>query len=77
MVDDQIDVELKIKCSLNEAQGIINALQPDNTDTMSMNIEENTLVIRIARLKATSLYNVLDDILRNYEVYKNVAGGTE
>ncbi len=39
---------------------------------MSMDIVENRLLIKIIRLKVTSLYNVVDDILRNYEVFDSI-----
>ena len=39
---------------------------------MSMDIVENKLLIKIIRLKVTSLYNVVDDILRNYEVFDSI-----
>jgi hypothetical protein len=37
-----------------------------------MDIVENRLLIKIIRLKVTSLYNVVDDILRNYEVFDSI-----
>ena len=39
---------------------------------MSMDIVENGLLIKIIGLKVTSLYNVVDDILRNYEVFDSI-----
>lgn len=37
-----------------------------------MDMVEDGLLIKIIRLKVTSLYNVVDDVLRNYEVYENI-----
>jgi len=75
--DESIDVELKIECSTKHAKKLIRVLRPDNDTSISMQVQGNMLVINISKLKATSVYNVLDDILRNYEVYREIDEKTE
>ena len=38
-----------------------------------MKCENNKLIIKIINVKLSSIYNLIDDIVRDYETYKKVS----
>ncbi len=67
-----MEVELQIEMEADECKDFFRVLSPDNDDSIHMNCSDNGISITIYDLKETSLYSMLDDFLRSYEVFKKI-----
>jgi hypothetical protein len=52
---------------------LYNSLIQDNNQDIIMKCENNKLIIKIINVKLSSIYNLIDDIVRDYETYKKVS----
>ena len=69
-----MEVELRIAMEADECRNFCQVLSPDNDDSIEMKCIDTGISILISSLKATSLYNIVDDFLRSYEVFKKIRG---
>ncbi len=51
---------------------MLSAFRADDTGTWKTELVENKIMVTIVTDKITSLYNLVDDLLRSYEVFKNL-----
>ena len=59
--------ESQINC-----ENMIQVLNPDNDENITMSCDGSLLKIKIIKLKISSLYNTVEDIMRCYEISKNI-----
>ncbi len=61
------DDDADLTCRLQEI------LKPENDETISIKIhDENELIIKCEKLKANSLYSLVDEFLKAYEIVKQI-----
>ena len=51
---------------------MLDAFRADDTGDWKTELDDNKIVVTISTDKITSLYNLVDDLLRSYEVFKNL-----
>ncbi len=62
-----MDVEISI--DVNNCNSLMLSLSPDNDENIDIKCYDQNIVIKIKNLKMQSLYNVIDDILRDYDTW--------
>ena len=67
-----MEVVLRIAMDDKECSDFQQVLEPDNNNTVRMQCDDHGMTITISELKTTSLYSLVDDILRSYEVFKKI-----
>ena len=65
-------MELCISIDEDNCNALYNSLIQDNTQDIEMECTNNKLIIKIINVKLSSIYNLVDDIIRDYETYKKV-----
>ncbi len=65
-------MEINIEIDENDCYGLYNSINADNDENISMECYNNKLKIDIKNAKITSIYNLIDDILRDYETFKKI-----
>ena len=65
-------MEIEIYLGSIDCEKLMAAIGPDNDDTIMMECVDRHLKIEIRDLKITSAYNVVDDLIRSYEVFKKL-----
>lgn len=65
-------VSVEIELDDPDTERILRAIAPDNDSEFTMSVEKGHAVIRVSKLKISSLYNVIDDLIRDIEVGKKV-----
>jgi len=66
-------MELCISIDEENCSALYNSLIQDNNQDIKMKCEKNKLTIKIINVKLSSIYNLIDDIVRDYETYKKVS----
>ncbi|SMD31005.1 hypothetical protein [Picrophilus oshimae] len=62
-------MDVKISMDTENCNSLMMALSPDNDETIEIRCREKKIDINIKNLKMQSLYNIIDDILRDYETW--------
>ncbi len=65
-------MELCISIDEKNCNALYNSLIQDNNQDITMKCEDNKLIIKIINVKISSIYNLVDDIIRDYETFKKV-----
>ncbi|AGO61418.1 MULTISPECIES: KEOPS complex subunit Pcc1 [Ferroplasma] len=65
-------MELCISIDEDNCNALYNSLIQDNNQDIEMECTNNKLIIKIINVKLSSIYNLVDDIIRDYETYKKV-----
>ncbi|EQB73429.1 MAG: hypothetical protein AMDU4_FER2C00073G0075 [Ferroplasma sp. Type II] len=65
-------MELCISIDEKNCNALYNSLIQDNNQDIAMKCEDNKLIIKIINVKISSIYNLVDDIIRDYETFKKV-----
>ena len=69
-----MEIEITIGCEGDECQRLASSLNPDDTQDWKTTISAHSIIVNIKTEKITSLYNLVDDLLRSYEVFKKIDG---
>ena len=68
-----VDLELEIVDSNIEfLKTLLRIIKPENDKTISTEIDDKKIKIRIASVKASSIYYLTDEILKSYEILKRI-----
>jgi len=67
-----MNVSVEIEFDEPNAAYLEKVISPDNGNLISMDASGNHVIIRISELKLSSLYNIIDDLIRDIEVGKKV-----
>ncbi len=68
-----VDLELEIVDSNIEfLKTLLRIIKPENDKTISTEIDDKKIKIRIASVKASSIYSLTDEILKSYEILKRI-----
>ena len=67
-----LEIGVEIECEGQECQDLLNALKADDTKDWTTSLHENKVKVTVTTDKITSLYNLVDDLLRSYEVFKKI-----
>jgi hypothetical protein len=51
---------------------LYNSLIQDNNQDIIMECNDNKIFIKIKNVKISSIYNLIDDIVRDYETFKKI-----
>ncbi len=65
-------MELCISIEEKNCNALYNSLIQDNNQDITMKCEDSKLIIKIINVKISSIYNLVDDIIRDYETFKKV-----
>lgn len=66
-------LELVMDMGREECLGLKAVIDPDNGPHIRTECIEKGLKIEISDLKETSIYSLIDDILRSYEVFRKIS----
>ena len=69
-----MDIEITIDCEGDECRRLASSLNPDDTQDWKTTISGHSIIVKIKTEKIISLYNLVDDLLRSYEVFKKIDG---
>lgn len=72
MAKKSIEMDFRLGVRLDGCELIRQSLNPDNNEDMEITCSENEMVITVRNLGISSLYNLIDDIVRCYEVSKKI-----
>ncbi|MEM0156114.1 MAG: KEOPS complex subunit Pcc1 [Thermoplasmataceae archaeon] len=67
-----MEVSVEIEFDDPDMQRILPAISPDNDNAFKISVSGSHATINISRIKVSSLYNVIDDLIRDLEVVKKV-----
>ena len=68
-----VDLELEIMDSNIEfLKTLLRIIKPENDKTISTEIDDKKIKIRITSVKASSIYSLTDEILKSYEILKRI-----
>ena len=67
-----LEIRVAIECEGQECKDLLNALKADDGNNWNTSIQENRIEIKVTTDKITSLYNLVDDLIRSYEVFKKI-----
>ncbi|WP_337859974.1 KEOPS complex subunit Pcc1 [Ferroplasma sp.] len=65
-------MEICISIDEKNCTALYNSLIQDNDQDIEMECKEGQLVIKIKNAKISSIYNLVDDIIRDYETFKKI-----
>ncbi len=65
-------MEMSIEIDEERCVDLYNSLLPDNDENIFMKCSDSKIEIKIKNLKLTSIYNITEDILRNYDVFSKI-----
>jgi hypothetical protein len=66
-------MEICISIKEENCEALYNSLIQDNNQDILMECSKGKLIIKIVNVKITSIYNLIDDIIRDYETYKKIS----
>ena len=69
-----MEIEVTIGCDADDCRRLASSLKPDDTENWKTTISDHSVIVNIKTEKITSLYNLVDDLLRSYEVFKKIDG---
>ncbi len=67
-----LQIKVAIECEGQECQDLLNALKADDANNWITEAKDDKIVVTASTDKITSLYNLVDDLLRSYEVFKKI-----
>ncbi|WMT51963.1 MAG: KEOPS complex subunit Pcc1 [Ferroplasma sp.] len=65
-------MEICITIDEEHCNELYNSLIQDNNQDISMECNDNKIIIEIKNAKISSIYNLIDDIVRDYETFKKI-----
>ncbi|MEM0140020.1 MAG: KEOPS complex subunit Pcc1 [Ferroplasma sp.] len=65
-------MEITIQISTDSCQELFNSLVQDNDENISMECQNNSIIIKIKNAKLSSIYNLVDDFVRDYETFEKI-----
>ncbi len=65
-------MEICITIDEDHCKELYNSLIQDNNQDIIMECNDNQIFIMIKNAKITSIYNLIDDIIRDYETFKKI-----
>lgn len=67
-----MEIKVSIQCDDSECHKLLQALKADDTNEWKTDLVDNRILVAVTTDKITSLYNLVDDLLRSYEVFKKL-----
>ena len=67
-----MDISVELEFDDPNAADLLRVIDPDNDQMISVEVVGSHAKITISRLKLSSLYNIIDDLIRDIEVGKNI-----
>ena len=67
-----MDISVELEFEDPNAADLLRVIDPDNDKMISVEVVGSHAKITISRLKLSSLYNIIDDLIRDIEVGKNI-----
>ena len=67
-----LEITVEIECAEDECIGLLHALKADDSNFWKTTVQDGKIKIIASTEKITSLYNLVDDLLRSYEVFKKI-----
>ena len=67
-----MDISVELEFDDPNAADLLRVIDPDNDQMISVEVVSSHAKITISRLKLSSLYNIIDDLIRDIEVGKNI-----
>ncbi len=71
---EKIEATLRIIVAPDDVDILLNSLEPDNKGRVQTTKSGDQIEFRIINEKMSTITNVIDDILRCYNTFKNVVG---
>ena len=65
-------MEICITIDEDHCKELYNSLIQDNNQDIIMECNNNKMFIKIKNVKISSIYNLIDDIIRDYETFKKI-----
>ncbi len=65
-------MEICITIDEDHCKELYNSLVQDNNGDITMECNNNKILIKIKNVKISSIYNLIDDIIRDYETFKKI-----
>ena len=65
-------MEICITIDEDHCKELYNSLIQDNNQDIIMECNDNKMFIKIKNVKISSIYNLIDDIIRDYETFKKI-----
>ena len=65
-------MEICIKIDEEHCNELYHSLIQDNDKDITMECNDNKIFIKIKNVKISSIYNLIDDIVRDYETFKKI-----
>ncbi len=65
-------MEICITIDEDHCKELYNSLVQDNNGDITMECNDNKIFIKIKNVKISSIYNLIDDIIRDYETFKKI-----
>ena len=68
-----VDLELElVDSNIEFLKTLLRIIKPENDKTISTEIDDKKIKIRITSVKASSIYSLTDEILKSYEILKRI-----
>ncbi|MCL5679653.1 MAG: hypothetical protein M1301_05475 [Candidatus Thermoplasmatota archaeon] len=67
-----MDISVELEFDDPNAVDLLRVIDPDNDNMISLEVLGSHAKITISQLKLSSLYNIIDDLIRDIEVGKNI-----
>ncbi len=67
-----LQIKVAIECEGQEGRDLLNALKADDANNWITEVKDDKIEVTVSTDKITSLYNLVDDLLRSYEVFKKI-----
>ena len=67
-----MDISVELEFDDSNAVDLLRVIDPDNDKMISVEVSGSHAKITISHLKLSSLYNIVDDLIRDIEVGKNI-----
>ncbi len=67
-------IDLTICSQSLDCKSLKKVLEPDNDSRIRIDCTDDCANIEINDVKETSMYSIVDDLLRSYEVYEKIKG---
>ncbi|MHB1708215.1 MAG: hypothetical protein ACYCT2_01900 [Thermoplasmataceae archaeon] len=67
-----MDISIELEFDDPNAGDLLRVINPDNDKTISVEVSGSHGKIIISHLKLSSLYNIIDDLIRDIEVGKKI-----
>ncbi len=67
-----LQIKVAIECEGHECTDLLDALKADDANNWVTVVKDGRIEVTVSTDKITSLYNLVDDLLRSYEVFKKI-----